>query len=751
MKRMNNRDVIVLLALALALLLSVVTSPVSRAADGLPTIDLNGGEPGIDYETTFNENNPGGPKVVIVSDKLKIENDSDRITSARAWITNESRPDAEVERLDIKEGALSGGMKASYKADTGVLTVTGEATIAAYETALRSLTYDNTSYSPDVNKRIVGVTVSDGERVSPQATSTITIKPVNDAPVLNPECQKTMTLGNIDEDAPPTNGKSVADIIKSGEQNGTVDCITDKDKGDPEGFAVISVDAANGSWQYSTDNGLNWLDFGVEVSNSKAVLLDGIARIRFIPKINFNGLSSFSFRAWDQSGKEPSGTTGVDIPKKGGTTAFSELSGVVTIQVNSVNDPPVVSLNGEAGANYSTQFIVGGDPVRIAAPTASITDEDHDELQTLTVTLTNRPDGQSEALKAGTPQSEKIIVEPYDPDKGRLVLRGLAPLEEYESALREITYANTSNNPTLSDRTVTVIANDGVSDSLPAISTIAVKNKLPEIDLDGAGAGPDYAATFYINRGQVPIVSANLTVTDRDDATLRSATVRITNLKDGAEEILAADTSGTVITSEYDPDHGTLSLEGTDSVANYQRVLRTVTYNNRLKEPSAEARIVEFAVTDARGGVSQTRRSTVTFLVAPDVYFYMPLVIWSARNNTCPQARGISLNVDEQSRADDRERWYYFDLPSAASVTVELRDFMTGNGQMQVIKEKAPGQGCGSNSSNLEIIGYNGDQGVSPERIIALGPRPLGRYYIRIINEDPNMPAIEYRLLVRTP
>ncbi len=125
-------------------------------------------------------------------------------------------------------------------------------------------------------------------------------------------------------------------------------------------------------------------------------------------------------------------------------------------------------------------------------------------------------------------------------------------------------------------------------------------NDPPELDLDGIGPNLDYATVFYINRGPVRIVAPSLVLTDPDNTTLKSATIRITNLRDGSAEILSADPSGTVnITSQYDPATGVLSLTGSDSIANYQQVLRTITYNNNRNEPNTENRVIEFTVADS--------------------------------------------------------------------------------------------------------------------------------------------------------
>ena len=73
-----------------------------------------------------------------------------------------------------------------YNASTGVLTLSGAASLADYRTALRSVTYSNSSEDPSTAARTVSFQVDDGSGVnnlSNVATSDVTVTPVNDAPV----------------------------------------------------------------------------------------------------------------------------------------------------------------------------------------------------------------------------------------------------------------------------------------------------------------------------------------------------------------------------------------------------------------------------------------------------------------------------------------------------------------------------------------------------------------------------------------
>jgi hypothetical protein len=144
----------------------------------------------------------------------------------------------------------------------------------------------------------------------------------------------------------------------------------------------------------------------------------------------------------------------------------------------------------------------------------------------------------------------------------------------------------------------------------------------PAIDLDaddssGAG-GADFAAIWAEGGGPVAIVDASdATLTDVDSTDLESLTVTLVNPADGTAEILAADTTGTGIIASYDPPSGVLTLTNTDTVAHYQQVLRTITYDNTSEVSDTTARVITFVANDGHGN-SNTATATVTINATND-------------------------------------------------------------------------------------------------------------------------------------
>src|SRR5262249_10834946 len=74
------------------------------------------------------------------------------------------------------------GITGNYNSGTGVLTLTGTTTVANYQAALRTVTFQNNSDNPGAS-RTVSFKANDGALDSNPATKGITINAVDDPPV----------------------------------------------------------------------------------------------------------------------------------------------------------------------------------------------------------------------------------------------------------------------------------------------------------------------------------------------------------------------------------------------------------------------------------------------------------------------------------------------------------------------------------------------------------------------------------------
>ena len=140
-------------------------------------------------------------------------------------------------------------------------------------------------------------------------------------------------------------------------------------------------------------------------------------------------------------------------------------------------------------------------------------------------------------------------------------------------------------------------------------------NVPPFLDLDAdnsSGAvGSNFSTVLSAKKTSLPAVDSDALLTDNSSDNLFSLVARIANLRDGEAETLTADTSGTSIAATYNAETGELTLAGFDTPANYQRVLRSITYSNTAVNRNASPRTITFVANDG----SLTSNTAVTTIV----------------------------------------------------------------------------------------------------------------------------------------
>ena len=143
--------------------------------------------------------------------------------------------------------------------------------------------------------------------------------------------------------------------------------------------------------------------------------------------------------------------------------------------------PPILDLDGDdnsgaTNANYQATFTEDGGAIAIADTDATLYDgNDTDNLASLTVVLTNRPDGTAETLSVNGSLLGGITAGAYNPANGTLTLSGNASVANYLDALKKIVYNNSSQSPDgTATRSVTVVVNDGKADSNTGTTTLTI-------------------------------------------------------------------------------------------------------------------------------------------------------------------------------------------------------------------------------------------------------------------------------------
>jgi len=188
----------------------------------------------------------------------------------------------------------------------------------------------------------------------------------------------------------------------------------------------------------------------------------------------------------------------------------------------------------------------------------------------------------------------------FDATTGTLTFTGDGTAEEYQAALRAVTFNNTSPDPdeTLRTVTTTVTLNDGAD--------LTASRDINVVAIDQAPVIARTSSTVDVNLDDsptlpVPIGTDELTVTDGDSAQLSRAIVAIDEGIEAGDVLSFTEVDG--ITGTFDA--GVLTLTGDADVADYQTVLRSVTLDFAATVTAGQ-RLITFETTEAEGTDSQT-------------------------------------------------------------------------------------------------------------------------------------------------
>ncbi|MRJ24114.1 type I secretion C-terminal target domain-containing protein, partial [Pseudomonas haemolytica] len=252
--------------------------------------------------------------------------------------------------------------------------------------------------------------------------------------------------------------------------------------------------------------------------------------------------ATFDIKTIDDKLTEPTENFVITIDKTTGgnfeNLAISGTNGSVTTSIIDNDAPPVIDLDandssGATGANYKTTFTEGGTGVSIADTDIKITDPDSTQLTGATVVLTNAQQGDSLNVNnvAGI-----TVTSATDPATGKitLTLTGTASLADYMQQIKNITFTNSSHDPSNTPRTITVTVTDGGNYSNVATTTV---NVVPVNDPPVATG----AAITGTEDTPLALTWSNFGVTDVDSPQA-SLGVKITELPvAGKLQFLAAD------------------------------------------------------------------------------------------------------------------------------------------------------------------------------------------------------------------
>jgi hypothetical protein len=465
---------------------------------------------------------------------------------------------------DVLSYSVAGTIVGTWNSTTGVLTLSGSDTKAKYQAALCAVKYQNTSDAPDVVTRTLSYVANDGTTNSLAVTRSLTITAVNDAPVLSALEAANLSFTEDGVAIATTAILAVSDVDNTNTIASAIVKINPGFKTAEDTLSFTNTLTIIGVWDQAT---------GILTITGSDTLAKYQTALRNVKYRNSSQNPTTGTRTlWYQVNDGVANSAAVTRP----------------LVITPVNDVPVLSALEATSLAYNENAAA----TAISA-TLVVTDVDAASMASATVQISgNYQNGQDVLSYTATIAS---IAGTWNATTATLTLSGTGTPANYQSALRAVKYQNTSDNPSVLVRTLTLGITDGVAAATAVTRTITVTpiNDAPVI------SGLETTTLTYNEDAVALITTAALTLADIDNTNLTSATVKIPTpgLKT-AEDVLSFTNTATII-GAWDQATGILTLTGSDTLAKYQTALRTIKYNNISQKPSVTGRTISLQVMDS--------------------------------------------------------------------------------------------------------------------------------------------------------
>ncbi|TCR61772.1 peroxidase family protein [Bosea sp. BK604] len=230
--------------------------------------------PTTNYETNFTEDG----NAVAIASRPGIADDATEMVSARIVLTNAQASDV-LTIGNLAGTGITGAVDTSVPGQITV-TLTGTASLVAYQRAIQAVSFNNTSENPSTVDRIIHVTVNDGIMDSNVAVTTVNVAATNDptnaqddtiitnvttAPIVVPEW---VLLAN------DTDADGVLDITAVGTLNSLASVSLTTNPGSVT-ITDGTTGGAGGSFRYTAGDGAGSDTAGVTVTRVGGQTING--------------------------------------------------------------------------------------------------------------------------------------------------------------------------------------------------------------------------------------------------------------------------------------------------------------------------------------------------------------------------------------------------------------------------------------------------------------------------------------------
>lgn len=648
-------------------------------------------EPIIDnIEGTAITYNSGDAPTTITSALTTYDGDDTNIESATIEITSNYESTEDVLAFSDQLGITG-----SWDSITGMLTLTGTSTVANYQTAIRTVTYENTEPAPVESTRTISITINDGDDDSNTETRNITIVKVNIAPVLSDientnivyftgSGQKNITNNLNIVDADDINLDSAFVQITSGYLSSEDTLFFTNQLGitaswnDVSGkltlsgnttvanyeAAIRTITYQNGSGSPTMTNRTISITANDGTENGNTATRDVTFPASISELASYKGTGVFHFDAQDADGD---GNSGTNQPADGALLTWGDrsddvfASSVDLSPTTSAGDAPSLTstvLGNRGGIVFDYNGGTNGDnypiPDNAILNTSTFTEKSFaavfrtgNDVSGLQIVYeqgggsngyqisikdgtafafawsTNAEwvNGDDQSINLGTVQTNTsyIVIASHEQStltweaniNGGTVTQsagaagtmnshsGDANIGEEDGTVDPVTFAN---NPTTTNNFGGTIAElISWNNSLSGTDFTNIYAFLSDkwFNVPSLLANIELSTLNYNEGDAATSITSTLTVSDEDDTQLDSAKVYVSTAFDATEDVLALPAPVGGITGTYNAVSGVLTLSGTETLANYQTALRSVTYQNTDGvSPSTTSREITYEVYD---------------------------------------------------------------------------------------------------------------------------------------------------------
>lgn len=587
--------------------------------------------------------------------------------------------------LNLRASDVDGGTRTwsiSSQGSKGTASVSGTTTS---NTENKTINYTVTQANYNGSDSFI-VQVTDDSGLTNTATVNVTIQAVNDAPSLLTNSSITVSEG------------------KSGIVTTTQLDANDVDDIDSNIIYRITSTPTRGDLRINSTvlsaSGVNTF--------TQQDILDG--NISYIETANTGtGSDSFIFNLADDSG------------------AVGASNQTFTIKIT-LNAPPTVT----AG---STLNFIEGKTASVIDNSITVADAENDNIIGGTVTISSGYAGNEDVLSLGN--TNLGIAATYN--AGSLTLSGSASTSTYQTALRSVRYFNNSDDPSDATRTISYQLNDNTGSSSNVTSTVNVTpiNNAP--NLSATGTNP----TFTENASSVDLYHSVNADTGESNQRFSDLTLSITNLRDGANEILNADQTAIALTNGHSGVTKTnglnfnISLIGNTAIVTFSggsltsaamsTLIDGITYENISDNPTATAnRVATIKSLKDNGGVSNKGVDTTSLNISTAVAI-IPVNDPPTITSTNEPSTAIELNAF-----------------SFTPILNEPDDLNDGSGQ---VSWSLNGEPVGMTISDVGVISWTPPLGATSSGLVTISvedgnednsPPDTANFTIVVLKDDPD-------------